>query len=347
MKKIKLLLIMLLTIVLSTMLYGCSGDDSVSDDFQPVDNQPIDTQTVDLNETENEASKPDESVNGLEELPEIAIITKMNGDVLIERNGEGLVAHEGLEILIDDIIMVGENSGTEIMIGEDKLITLGENSILLYSVTGELSENKKITLAIKMGTCIIDIDGSLDEHTSFEIMSPAQITSIRGTVASISYDPVTQDSNILFFEGSGLVADVETGKVSAITAGQSVTTTNGVFVYSVISEDNLNDVNLKYIEDNLEVFEACLDIIETSEIDLTEEPIVEDSFYDYSPTTEMLPTEFYESTTEIEKKFNENQKGKKDQLNQKDKKEKPNPHENKSNQDKSDSKGPDKGDKKK
>lgn len=269
------------------------------------------TTTIPIVEKEEILSFRTQELNSKEDIFEGAFLANIVGDVSVEREFGEILAMELLQILEGDIIFTGEDSSVDLLIGAHKTITLGANSILLFRNSATCGENEKTILVLKEGTCVSDVDEKLDDGDSFEVMTPTQIISIRGTIASVSYDSETQESEILFFEGFGLIADIETRNVSAIVAGQSLQVIDGSFQYAIIEKEKLNEENLKYVEKNEDVFNRCREKINNAKDDLTKKPQVEDIVYEFEINFEDVPVEFFEMTTEVETRFKKEQEDKK------------------------------------
>lgn len=141
----------------------------------------------------------------------IAKVTDVSGDVQIFKGGgsKSYDAYEGMDVTEGDYITTGKDSSIVLDIAErqDEL-TIGEHAKLYVTQLREHHGTKKTT--IKMWSGAMGVKAStLDTDDTFEIETPTELMTVRGTHFLTTVDPVTGDT--VLFVLSGVVSSNRNG----------------------------------------------------------------------------------------------------------------------------------------
>lgn len=126
-------------------------------------------------------------------------VNSFQGAVTVERE-EKMDVFEGLQLVSEDSVEVGEDSLLELLADSDKHIVAEENTAFrLHSTGTETSGN--ITIDLIYGKSLFTIDNKLVDGSEFVVNTPNTILSVRGTSYSVEYSPDTEESRVTVFEG--------------------------------------------------------------------------------------------------------------------------------------------------
>lgn len=173
-----------------------------------------------------------------EEVYRLVKVNSFEGEVSVQRE-EKLDAFEGLQLVSEDNVAVGEASFLELLADSDKHIAAEENTGFTLHSTGN-AESGSITIELLYGKALFSIDNKLNDSSSFDVNTPNATLSVRGTSFSVAYDLEEKKTEVEVFEGKVRLASH--GKVSYLEKGDSATIKsddeNGVVVSEGISSDN-------------------------------------------------------------------------------------------------------------
>ena len=173
-----------------------------------------------------------------EEAYRLVKVNSFEGEVSVQRE-EKLDAFEGLQLVSEDSVSVGDKSFLELLADSDKHIAAEENTGFTLHSTGN-EESGSITIELIYGKALFSIDNKLNDSSSFDVNTPNATLSVRGTSFSVAYNPEEEKTEVEVFEGKVRLASH--GKVSYLEKGDSATVKtddeNGVVVSEGISSDN-------------------------------------------------------------------------------------------------------------
>ncbi len=202
-------------------------------------------------------SKEDEASTEVIEFANTATVVSVEGKAFLERSEKVIGVTQDLKVEEGDIIVTDVLANVVISLDESKKVVLGGDTELLFLSLDDTPEAENYILTLKQGTVISDVSKKLEGDSNYNIYTPKFASSIRGTVASLSYDDEKDEAEVNFFEGYGLVSDLDTNEVTTITVGQKVVANeNGGFEYQIIDDSNLNINDLSYLAENQEVATA-------------------------------------------------------------------------------------------
>lgn len=136
-----------------------------------------------------------------EEVYRLIKVKSFEGVVTVQRT-EKMDAFEGLQLISEDSVEVGNASLLELLADSDKHIVAEENTAFeLHSTGTETSGN--ITINLLYGKSLFTIDNKLNDESTFEVKTPNATMSVRGTSFSAEYNPVEEAT----------IVEVHNGKV--------------------------------------------------------------------------------------------------------------------------------------
>ena len=168
-----------------------------------------------------------------EEVYRLIKVNSFEGSVTVERE-EKMGVFEGLQLVSEDSVAVGEDSLLELLADSDKHIVAEENTAFTLHSTGtETSGN--ITIDLLYGKSLFTIDNKLPQGSTFEVNTPNASLSVRGTTFSVAYDTETETTSVEVIEGVVAVTNGE--ETEELIAGQATAITDdGIAPVSEIEE---------------------------------------------------------------------------------------------------------------
>ncbi|MBQ8787833.1 MAG: FecR domain-containing protein [Oscillospiraceae bacterium] len=125
-----------------------------------------------------------------EEIYRLIKVKSFEGAVIVQRE-EKMEAFEGLQLISEDSVEVGDASFLELLADSDKHIVAEENTAFVLHSTGtETSGN--ITINLLYGKSLFTIDNKLNDESTFEVKTPNATMSVRGTSFSVEYNAVEE-----------------------------------------------------------------------------------------------------------------------------------------------------------
>ena len=135
----------------------------------------------------------------------------------VQRSDNGtLDAFDGMQLISQDNVQVGQESFLELLADSDKHIAAEENTGFVLKSSGT-SDSGNITIELLYGKALFTIDNKLNENSSFKVTTPNAVMSVRGTRFSVWYDVTTGQTVIEVFEG--IVEAEYFGKTELIEQG--------------------------------------------------------------------------------------------------------------------------------
>lgn len=123
------------------------------------------------------------------------------GEVGIEREGsDDLEIFEGMQLISQDVISVGDKSNLELLVNSDKHLFADSNTTFELVADGN-SKSSNIQINILDGSALIEIDNKLNEDSSFVVTTPNAVFSVRGTQFSVAYNADKETTLIEVIEG--------------------------------------------------------------------------------------------------------------------------------------------------
>ena len=135
-----------------------------------------------------------------EETYRLVKINSYDGEVSVQRE-EKLNAFEGLQLISNDTVSVGDKSFLELLADSDKHIAAEENTGFVLHSTGD-DNNGDITIDLLYGRSLFTIDNKLNEGSTFAVNTPNATLSVRGTSFSVAYDEETKTTDVEVYSGT-------------------------------------------------------------------------------------------------------------------------------------------------
>lgn len=140
---------------------------------------------------------------GKEEVFRIIKVNSFEGVVTVERE-EKTDVFEGMQLISDDSVEIGEASLLELLADSDKHIVAEENTAFKLRSTGtETSGN--VTIDLLYGKSLFTIDNKLPDDSTFEVNTPNASLSVRGTSFWVEYIIEERKTIVEVIEGIVLV----------------------------------------------------------------------------------------------------------------------------------------------
>ncbi len=205
--------------------------------------------------------------NGREDAYRIIKILACQGHAYIsnEENSE-MEGYEGMVLQSGDIVRVNGNSTLNLIVDEDKVCYVEENTQFTLLAEGT-SESSKTTVKLDYGTMTWDVQNKLSNDSSFEIQTPNSTMAIRGTVPLISVvkDPnnaypvrtkftiLEGEVDIKYFDSKG----IEIGNLK-LSGGSQLEIGSNDEKTEIISQSNSIDMS-EFSKSTLEALEEILE----------------------------------------------------------------------------------------
>ncbi len=163
------------------------------------------------------------SVGGKEEVYRLIKVNSFEGEVAVWRE-ENIDVFNGLQLISEDEVEVGDESLLELLADSDKYIVAEANTAFVLNSTGT-EKSGSITIDLLYGSSLIAIDNKLPEGSEFVVNTPNAALSVRGTVFHVIYDPETETTTVEVTEG--VVEVVSDEGTQSIEAGGKCTVVGG------------------------------------------------------------------------------------------------------------------------
>ena len=151
-------------------------------------------------------------------------VNSFEGSVTVQRSDNGtLDAFDGMQLISQDNVQVGQESFLELLADSDKHIAAEENTGFVLKSSGT-SDSGNITIELLYGKALFTIDNKLNENSSFKVTTPNAVMSVRGTRFSVWYDVTTGQTVIEVFEG--IVEAEYFGKTELVEQGGQLVISN-------------------------------------------------------------------------------------------------------------------------
>ena len=135
-----------------------------------------------------------------EEAYRLVKVHSYDGAVTVQRE-EKLNAFEGLQLIPNDTVSVGDKSFLELLADSDKHIAAEENTGFVLHSTGD-ENSGDITIDLLYGKSLFTIDNKLNESSTFEVNTPNATLSVRGTSFSVAYDEEIKTTDVEVYSGT-------------------------------------------------------------------------------------------------------------------------------------------------
>ncbi len=205
---------------------------------------------------------------GKEDVYRLIKVNSFEGTVTVQRE-EKMDAFEGLQLVSEDLVEVGNQSLLELLADSDKhIVAEADTSFRLHSTGTETSGN--ITIDLLYGKSLFTIENKLSEESFFSVKTPNATLSVRGTTFEVSYDPQTETTVVKVTEG--IVAVVSDVLTDDLTAGESAVIRNEETVESTEPTEEVT----------VETQQATAETAETTETAETAESMLEPLFFEHT-----------------------------------------------------------------
>ena len=115
-------------------------------------------------------------------------VYKVNGTADVERQPVGVLdAYDNMMLQNEDIVNVSEDSNMQVKLDEDKYILLEPKTRIHLEATGT-SEDSKTKIYLEEGAIVCNIENSLNENSSYEVITPNSTMAVRGTTFRVALD---------------------------------------------------------------------------------------------------------------------------------------------------------------
>lgn len=206
-------------------------------------------------------------------------LEEYEGAVSLTRQGKTIEPYKGVMLIPQDMIETMQDSFASLFVDNDKHLGVKENTRLSINATGT-NESGKVTVDLSYGEALFEIENKLNEDSTFEVLTPNAVLSVRGTTFEVVYDREEDVLSVNVLEGTVAVNYGEDlSKHHLINAGESVTVTGEELSATSKTVKEINALLNTSINETTDGSTAVLKIAETEVDGLIHMPYYE---YDYS-----------------------------------------------------------------
>lgn len=108
-----------------------------------------------------------------------------NAFVQKSRAADEVSAFEGMRIEEGDVVSTGEKSSLTMLVDEDKLVRLDENSTAAFAEIVSANGQESTVIDLRAGTLVNDLQEKLNDNITYEITTPNATISVRGTYFTV------------------------------------------------------------------------------------------------------------------------------------------------------------------
>ena len=185
-----------------------------------------------------------------EEAYRLVKVQSYDGAVTVQRE-EKLNAFDGLQLIPNDTVSVGDKSFLELLADSDKHIAAEENTGFVLHSTGD-ENSGDITIDLLYGKSLFTIDNKLNESSTFEVNTPNATLSVRGTSFSAAYDEETKTTNVEVYSGTVQLNSGDEELLIEKDGKATITTTDEGVKIITNNEANSGNPNAISIPENTE-----------------------------------------------------------------------------------------------
>ena len=132
-------------------------------------------------------------------------VTELNGTATVTSADTSVTdLTKGKKLVSGDSVNVYTGGDITLLIDRDKHLTAGEDTQFSIEASGKKGSTATV-IVLSEGTARISIDKTLGSKESFDVVTPNAMFSVRGTVFSVSVDPVGDGYNTELSVESGMV----------------------------------------------------------------------------------------------------------------------------------------------
>ena len=194
-------------------------------------------------------------------------VLAVDGHTYVNREEIGeLESYEGMALQSGDIVRVDGNSTMTLMVDEDKVCYVDENTQFSLIAEGT-NVSSKTLVKVDYGTMTWDVQNKLSADSTFDIQTPNSTMAIRGTVPNITvgddttkkYDSISKFAliegkvDITYFDNNGN----QLGTIDLV-GGQTVQIGSNKDTTEVISKEDKVDLS-SFSKNSLEALETIFD----------------------------------------------------------------------------------------
>lgn len=108
-----------------------------------------------------------------------------NAFVQKSRAADEVSAFEGMRIEEGDVVSTGEKSSLTMLVDEDKLVRLDENSTAAFAEIVSANGQESTVIDLRAGTLVNDLQEKLNDNITYKITTPNATISVRGTYFTV------------------------------------------------------------------------------------------------------------------------------------------------------------------
>lgn len=108
-----------------------------------------------------------------------------NAFVQKSRAADEVSAFEGMRIEEGDVVSTGENSSLTMLVDQDKLVRLDENSTAAFAEIVSAGGQESTVIDLRAGTLVNDLQEKLNDNITYKITTPNATISVRGTYFTV------------------------------------------------------------------------------------------------------------------------------------------------------------------
>ncbi|RME06482.1 MAG: hypothetical protein D6812_01570 [Deltaproteobacteria bacterium] len=131
----------------------------------------------------------------------VGIVGNVAGEGTIQRATEKLTAEPGAPLYEGDLLLTGGEGKLELILRDDTLLTLAENTQILLSRLPDPASKQHAVVELVFGKLRLAVGPILGARQGLELRSPTMLATVTGTEFFVIYDPVLKVTQLFTLSG--------------------------------------------------------------------------------------------------------------------------------------------------
>ena len=132
----------------------------------------------------------------------VGSVASLYGKVTLERNGKTYGVSSGLKLYNGDSIVAGEDAYAKLMLTDESLLTVGENSTFKIENLRADATSRLGQFRLMFGKVRAIVSKFAAGKTDYRFVTPTAVAGVRGTHLVVEFDLSTKQTTVSVLEGS-------------------------------------------------------------------------------------------------------------------------------------------------
>ncbi|MCW5830240.1 MAG: FecR domain-containing protein [Deltaproteobacteria bacterium] len=174
-------------------------------------------------------------------------ISSVQGDVSVTRLGElnPRPVTRMMEIHVNDQIMTGADGRVRILLADDSVVSLAENSRLRVSrhIYNPAARQRESVIDLYRGRVRSVVSRFLNTQMNrFEVRTPTAVAGVRGSDQVVEYDPNSGNTQVTMLSGTGYVSGLNGDNFTTVDSNETANGSGRVgFTITALSESDASE----------------------------------------------------------------------------------------------------------